>query len=129
MRLGYNYRAGGYDNLFVNHSAAFYVQNIETQTLILHVTKDISTDVSNSREMYRNFAQVVYRLILSYPRAGHGIENEPNQYLDTIHRAGGGLKCIYNGNIFDSLPSIYNRQRHALLINMTKTNRYTKLVG
>ncbi|MCL5029770.1 MAG: S9 family peptidase [Bacteroidetes bacterium] len=90
MWFGYNYweRPINVDNLFVSRSTAFYVQNIQTPTLILHGANDVSTGLANSREMYQALHErnIPVKFVV-YPRAGHGLRNEPNQYLDTIHRA------------------------------------------
>lgn len=90
MWFGYNYweMPINMDNLFVSRSAAFYVQNIQTPTLILHGANDVSTGLANSKEMYQalHTRGIPVELVV-YPRAGHGLRNEPNQYLDTIHRA------------------------------------------
>jgi len=90
MWLGYNYwvKPINMDNLFVSRSPAFYVQNIETPTLILHGANDQSTGLANSREMYQALhARSIPVKLVVYPRAGHGLGNEPNQYLDTIRRS------------------------------------------
>ncbi len=90
MWFGYYYwqKPINMKNLYVSRSPAFYVQNIKTPTLILHGAEDVSTDVSNSREMYQalHTMGVPVKFVI-YPRAGHGLKNEPNQYLDTIHRS------------------------------------------
>ena len=90
MWFGYYYWEKPIDmnNLYVSRSAAFYSQNITTPTLILHGAKDVYTDVSNSREMYQalHTRGVPVKFVI-YPRAHHGLRTEPNQYLDTIHRA------------------------------------------
>ncbi|MDP4193105.1 MAG: S9 family peptidase [Bacteroidota bacterium] len=90
MYFGYYYweRPLDKDNLYLSRSPFFYAKNIKTPTLILQGEKDQYTDVSNSREMY----QVMHALgvpveFVIYPRAGHGIKNEPNQYIDSIERA------------------------------------------
>lgn len=90
MWFGYYYWEKPIDmsSLYVSRSAAFYVQNIITPTLIMHGAKDVYTDVSNSREMYQalHTRGVPVKFII-YPRAHHGLRTEPNQYLDTIHRS------------------------------------------
>lgn len=90
MWLGYDYwqKPINMSNLFVSRSPAFYVQNIETPTLILHGANDKSTGLANSQEMYQalHTRGVPVKFVI-YPRAGHGLGNEPNQYLDTIRRS------------------------------------------
>ncbi len=90
MYFGYYYweKPINMQNLYVNRSPAFYVQNISTPTLILQGAKDVYTDISNSREMYQALhARKIPVEFVVYPRAGHGIRNEPNQYLNLVHRA------------------------------------------
>ncbi len=90
MWLGYHYwdKPINMDNLYISRSPAFYTQQIITPTLILHGEDDVSTGLANSMEMYQALhAKGVPVKLVVYPRAGHGLENEPNQYLDTIHRS------------------------------------------
>lgn len=90
MWFGYNYwdKPINMNNMYVSRSPAFYVQDIETPTLILHGRDDQSTGLPNSREMYQALhARGIPVKFVVYPRAGHGLGNEPNQFLDTIHRS------------------------------------------
>ncbi|MHB1688452.1 MAG: S9 family peptidase [Ignavibacteriaceae bacterium] len=100
MWLGYYYWEKPIDmnNLYISRSPAFYSQNIETPTLILHGAIDVYTDVSNSREMYQalHTRGVPVKFVI-YPREGHGLRNEPNHYLDVIHRSVGWFNQ-YFGN-------------------------------
>ncbi len=90
MWFGYNYweKPINSENLFVSRSPAFYIQNIQTPTLILHGTNDVSTGLANSKEMYQALHErgIPVEFVV-YPRAGHGLRNEPNQYLNTIYRS------------------------------------------
>ncbi len=90
MWLGYYYwdKPINMNNLYISRSPAFYSQNIVTPTLILHGAIDVYTDVSNSREMYQalHTRGVPVKFVI-YPREGHGLRNEPNHYLDVIHKS------------------------------------------
>ena len=90
MYLGYYYweKPINMENQYVSRSPAFYVQNISTPTLIMHGTADIYTNISNSREMYQALhTRGVPTEFVVFPRAGHGLRNEPNQYRDVVERA------------------------------------------
>jgi len=76
------------ENQYVSRSPAFYAQNIKTPTLIMHGDRDIYTNISNSREMYQALqTRGVPVQFVVFPRAGHGLRNEPNQYIDVVERA------------------------------------------
>ena len=90
MYLGYYYweKQINMENQYVSRSPAFYVQNIKTPTLIMHGDKDIYTNISNSREMYQALhTRGIPVQFVVFPRAGHGLRNEPNQYIDVVKRA------------------------------------------
>lgn len=90
MYLGYYYweRPINMENQYVSRSPAFYAQNIKTPTLIMHGDRDIYTNISNSREMYQALqTRGVPVQFVVFPRAGHGLRNEPNQYIDVVERA------------------------------------------
>ena len=90
MYLGYYYweKPINMDNQYVSRSPAFYVQNIKTPTLIMHGDKDVYTNISNSREMYQALqTRGIPVEFVVFPRAGHGLRNEPNQYIDVVKRA------------------------------------------
>jgi len=90
MYLGYYYweKQINMENQYVSRSPAFYVQNIKTPTLIMHGDKDIYTNISNSREMHQALhTRGIPVQFVVFPRAGHGLRNEPNQYIDVVKRA------------------------------------------
>ena len=90
MYLGYYYWEKPIDmnNQYISRSPSFYVQNINTPTLIMHGDKDLYTNLSNSREMYQALHSKGTPVeFVIFPRAGHGLRNEPNQYIDVVERA------------------------------------------
>ena len=72
---------------YIEHSPAFYVQNIHTPVLILHGEEDELTFIANSKEMYQAL-KVLGRPVkfVIYPREGHGISREPNHIRDRMRR-------------------------------------------
>ncbi len=89
MYFGYHYweRPIDFNNLYVNRSPAFHVTDIQTPTLILQGERDVYTAVANSREMYQALHTLGVPVeFVIYKRAGHGIRNEPNQYIDLTER-------------------------------------------
>lgn len=89
MYFGYYYWEKPIDlsNLYINRSPAFHVANIKTPTLILQGERDVYTAVANSREMFQALHTLGVPVeFVIYKRAGHGIRNEPNQYIDLTER-------------------------------------------
>ncbi len=72
---------------YLEHSPAFYVQNVETPVLILHGKEDELTFIANSKEMWQAL-RVLGKPVefVVYPREGHGISREPNHIRDRMRR-------------------------------------------
>jgi dipeptidyl aminopeptidase/acylaminoacyl peptidase len=90
MYFGYNYWEKPLDmnSLWIRTSAMAYVKNIVTPTLILHGTEDVYTNIANSREMYQALHELGRTVeFVVYPRAGHGLRNEPNEYINVLDRS------------------------------------------
>jgi dipeptidyl aminopeptidase/acylaminoacyl peptidase len=89
MYFGYDYweKAIDMNSLWVGRAPQTFVSSITTPTLILHGTEDQYTDISNSREMYRALKELGRTVeFVTYPRAGHGLRTEPNQYINSLER-------------------------------------------
>lgn len=90
MYFGYNYWEKPLDmnSLWIRTSAMAYVKNIVTPTLILHGTEDVYTNIANSREMYQALHELGRTVeFVVYPRAGHGLRTEPNEYINVLDRS------------------------------------------
>jgi len=75
------------DHPYVKYSPAFYVNRIKTPVLILHGSKDRYTNLANSQEMYQALNTLGRDVkFVVYPRENHGINKEPNHFLDSIRR-------------------------------------------
>ncbi len=90
--------------LYIKHSPASYVQNVQTPVLILHGDNDGNTFIANSQEMYTALRlQGKTVEFVHYPREGHGFY-EPQHRLDEMRRIqswfdryvrGGGQPATY----------------------------------
>ena len=89
MYFGYNYWEKPIDanSLWISTAPQTYTASISTPTLILHGTEDRYTNIANSREMYAALNERGVEVeFVTYPRAGHGLRTEPNQYIDAVER-------------------------------------------
>jgi dipeptidyl aminopeptidase/acylaminoacyl peptidase len=90
MYLGYNYWEKPLDmnNLWISRAPQTYARNISTPTLILQGDKDQYTNLANSREMYQALHALGCEVeFVVYHGAGHGLRNNPNQWIDSMERS------------------------------------------
>jgi dipeptidyl aminopeptidase/acylaminoacyl peptidase len=90
MYLGYNYWEKPLDmnNLWISRAPQTYVHNIATPTLILQGDIDQYTNIANSREMYQALHALGCEVeFVVYHGAGHGLRNNPNQWIDSMERS------------------------------------------
>jgi dipeptidyl aminopeptidase/acylaminoacyl peptidase len=89
MYFGYHYweKPLDLDNLWINRAPQTWVSNITTPTLILQGDKDVYTNIANSREMYQALHALGREVeFVIYHGAGHGLRNNPNQWIDSMER-------------------------------------------
>jgi dipeptidyl aminopeptidase/acylaminoacyl peptidase len=73
-------------NVFLEHSAMYYMGNVKTPTLIQHGEKDTRVPLPQAQEMYQGIKRqgVPVELVI-YPRAPHGIR-EPRLQKEALER-------------------------------------------
>ncbi|HXE73010.1 MAG TPA: S9 family peptidase, partial [Candidatus Nitrosotenuis sp.] len=85
--LGYYYWQN--PDIYRERSPSTYVERIRTPVLLLHGEADNNTFLSNSLEMYTALRKLGGTVeLVTYPREGHGIADEPNHYRDACLRLG-----------------------------------------
>lgn len=80
--LPYYFGASPYDNpeLFRQHSALNFIQQVKTPTLFLHGDQDLRVPIAQSYEMYWGLRHIGTETeFVIYPREGHGIVETPHQ--------------------------------------------------
>ncbi len=90
MFLGHNYWEKPLDmnNLWISRAPQTFVRNISTPTLILQGDVDEYTNITNSREMYQALRTLGCETeFVVYKGAGHGLRNNPNQWIDSMERS------------------------------------------